>query len=136
MHRKRKIKSGAKDNSLKNIAIKTAIGSAVNLVSFFVLLALAAFVLWKNDADTESFKYIVVSLGAVSGFAGGFVAVRPVRKNGLAFGAMSALVPCAVTILLSALIAKSSLSAAGWIFIAMNIAFSAAGGIVAVNKRK
>ncbi len=136
MHRKRRTKSKAKDNSLKNIAIKTAIGSAVSLISFFALLTLAAFILWKNDSDTASFKYIVSALGAVSGFVGGFVAVRPVRKNGLVFGVLSALVPCVVIILVSALVAKSSLSAAGWVFLAVNILFSAIGGIVAVNKRK
>lgn len=136
MHKKRRSKSKAKDSSVKNIAIKTAIGSAVSLISFFALVAVAAFVLWKNDSDTASFKYIISVIGALSGFLGGFVAVRPVRKNGIAFGALSALIPCALIILASALIAKGSISAAGWVFIAVNVIFAAVGGIVAVNKRK
>ena len=136
MHKKRRSKSKAKDSSVKNIAIKTAIGSAVSLISFFALVAVAAFVLWKNDSDTASFKYIISVIGALSGFLGGFVAVRPVRKNGIAFGALSALIPCALIILASALIAKGSISAAGWVFIAVNVIFAVVGGIVAVNKRK
>lgn len=136
MHKKRRTKAKAKDSSFKNIVKKTAIGSVVSLLSFFALTALAALILWKNDSDTASFKYIISAIGAVSGFLGGFIAVRPVRKNGIAFGALSALVPCVFILAVSALLAKSSVSVAGWIFIAVNILFSAIGGIVAVNKRK
>lgn len=136
MHKKRKTKSKVQNTTAKNIAIKTAIGSGVSLVVFFLLALLAGFVLWKNDADTNSFKYIIFALSAVSGFIGGFVAVRPIRKNGIAFGALSSVVPCAIIILISVLIAKSSVSVTGWIFIALYILFSAIGGIVAVNKRK
>lgn len=136
MHKKRRTKAKAKDSSLKNIAKKTAIGSVASLLSFFALMALAALILWKNDSDTASFKYIVSAIGAVSGFLGGFIAVRPVRKNGIAFGALSALVPCVLILAVSALLTKSPISIAGWIFIAVNILFSAIGGIVAVNKRK
>ena len=117
MHKKRRTKSKSQNDSLKNIAIKTAIGSAVSLVAFFALAMLATLILWKNDSDTASFKYIISAIGAVSGFLGGFVAVRPIRKNGIAFGALSAIVPSAVIILAAVLIAKSSLSAAGWVFL-------------------
>lgn len=136
MHKKRRTKTKVKDSSLKNIAKKTAIGSVASLLSFFALTALAALILWKNDSDTASFKYIISAIGAVSGFLGGFIAVRPVRKNGIAFGALSALVPCVLILAVSALLTKSPISIAGWIFIAVNILFSAIGGIVAVNKRK
>lgn len=136
MHKKRKTKSKVQNTTAKNIVIKTAIGSGVSLVVFFLLALLAGFVLWKNDADINSFKYVIFALSAVSGFIGGFVAVRPVRKNGIAFGALSSVVPCAIIILISVLIAKSSVSVTGWIFIALYILFSAIGGIVAVNKRK
>lgn len=136
MRKKRKTKSKVQNITAKNIVIKTAIGSGVSLVVFFLLALLAGFVLWKNDADTTSFKYVIFALSAVSGFIGGFVAVRPVRKNGIAFGALSSVVPCAVIILASVLVAKSSVSVTGWIFIALYILFSAIGGIVAVNKRK
>ena len=136
MRKKRKTKSKVQNTTAKNIVIKTAIGSGVSLVVFFLLALLAGFVLWKNDADINSFKYVIFALSVVSGFIGGFVAVRPVRKNGIAFGALSSVVPCAVIILASVLIAKSSVAITGWIFIALYILFSAIGGIVAVNKRK
>lgn len=136
MRKKRKTKSKVQNTTAKNIVIKTAIGSGVSLVVFFLLALLAGFVLWKNDADINYFKYVIFALSAVSGFIGGFVAVRPVRKNGIAFGALSSVVPCAVIILASVLVAKSSVSVTGWIFIALYILFSAIGGIVAVNKRK
>lgn len=138
MKKKRRSKSKPKpqNSSVKNMILKTLIGSAVSMVVFVVLALIAAFILWKNDADVPSFKYIISVLGAVAGLVGGFVAVRPVRKNGIAFGALSALLPCAVIITAAVLIAKTSLSLAGWIFVAVYIVFSAVGGIIAVNKRR
>ena len=136
MHKKRRTKSKAQNNTAKNIAIRTLIGSGVSLIVFFLLALLAGFILWKNDVDTASFKYVILAMSVVSGFVGGFVAVRPIRKNGIAFGALSSVVACAVIILVSVLLTKNAVSITGWIFIALYIMFSAIGGIVAVNKRK
>lgn len=121
---------------IKTVAIKALIGSAVGLVLFFALTALASFALWKADADSEVFKYIMLIIGAVAGFVGGFVAVRPTRKNGIAVGALSALPTYLAVILTSTLVSKSGVGVIGWVFLAVLVLFSAIGGIVAVNKRK
>lgn len=136
MHKKKRTKAKSPNNSLKNSVLKTVIGSAVGTGVFFILALAAAFVLWKKDADTAVFKYVIFTVAALSGFAGGFAAVRPVREKGMVFGALSAILPCVAVSVVSMLISKSGLGVAGWIFIALNIVFSAIGGIVAVNKRK
>ncbi len=137
MQKKRRSKPKAQASSdIKTMAVKALIGSAVALVMFFALTALASFIMWKKDADTEIFKYIMLALGALAGFVGGFVAVRPVRKNGIAVGALSALPPYFVIILVSTLVAKSGVGIIGWILLGIMILFAAVGGIVAVNKRK
>ena len=59
MHKKRKTKSKVQNTTAKNIAIKTAIGSGVSLVVFFLLALLAGFVFWKNDADINAVKYVI-----------------------------------------------------------------------------
>lgn len=136
MRKKKRTKATAQNKSLKNYVLKTVTGSAVGIGVFFLLALAAAFVLWKKDADTSAFKYVIFAVAAVSGFTGGFAAVRPVRENGMILGALSAILPCVAVSAVSMLIAKSGIGAAGWIFIALNIIFSAIGGIVAVNKRK
>lgn len=123
-------------NDLKTVIIKTLTGSLVGLVIFFLLTAAATAVLWKTDADSEIYKYILLSVGAVSAFICGFVAVRPVRKNGIVFGALSVLPVYLITIIVSMLISKSGVGLFGWILLGIQLLLAAVGGIIAVNKRK
>lgn len=135
MPKKRRSKPQTADG-IKTVIIKALIGSLVGLVVFFLLTALAAFILWKTDADGVIFKYIMLLVGAVSGLVGGFTAVRPTRKNGIAVGALSAL-PCyLIEILVSVLVAKNGIGTIGWILMIIQLVLSAVGGIIAVNKRK
>lgn len=135
MPKKRRSKPQS-DNNIKTAAIKALIGSLVGLVTFFILTVIAAFVMWKTDADSSIYKYIMLLTGAVSGLTGGFTAVRPTRKNGVAVGALSALPAYLVIISVSLLVAKSELGIIGWILLAVELLFSAIGGIIAVNKRR
>ncbi len=137
MQKKRRSKPKTQSGGdIKTTAIKALTGSAVSLILFFALTALMSLILWKKDSDTEIFKYVMLAVGAVSGFIGGFAAVRPTRKNGIAVGALSALPPYFIIILVSALIAENGVSLIGWLLLGVMILFSAVGGIIAVNKRK
>ena len=123
-------------NDMKAMVIKTLTGSLVGLAVFFLLAAAAAAVLLKTDADGEIYKYILLSVGAVAAFICGFAAVRPVRKNGIVFGALSVLPMYLVIILASILISKSGIGLIGWVLLGVQLLFAAIGGIIAVNKRK
>lgn len=136
MQKKRRTKASAAVNDTKNIIIKILIGSGVGIAVFFALTVLAAFILLKNDSDMNIYKYIILLTGAVSGFLSGFVAVRPMRKNGIAFGAVSALPVYLVAIIVSIILSRSGIGLIGWILLALMVIFSAVGGVVAVNKRK
>lgn len=136
MQKKKRAKATASVNDTKNIIIKILIGSGVGAVAFFALTALSAVILLKNDSDLPVYKYIMLLTGAVSGFLSGFVAVRPLRKNGIAFGSVSALPIYLIAVIVSVLIARSGIGLIGWILFAVMVLFAAAGGIVAVNKRK
>lgn len=133
---KRKKKSASQSNTVRNTAMKILIGSVVGMVVFFVLSLLASLILWKNDSAPSAYGYVIIAIGALAGFVGGFTAVRPTRKNGIASGMLSAVLPCSVIFLTSVLIARGGVSVYGWIFLAVYILVSAVGGIVAVNKRK
>lgn len=136
MQKKKRTKASATVNDTKNIIIKILIGSGVGTAVFFALTALSAFILLQNDSDTPIYKYIMLLAGAISGFLSGFVAVRPLRKNGLAFGSVSALPVYLIAVLVSVLIARSGIGLIGWILLAVMVVFASVGGIVAVNKRK
>lgn len=136
MQKKKRTKASAAVNDTKNIIIKILIGSGVGTAVFFLLTALSAFILLQNDSDTPIYKYIMLLAGAFSGFLSGFVAVRPLRKNGLAFGSVSALPVYLIAVLVSVLIARSGIGLIGWILFAVMVVFASVGGIVAVNKRK
>lgn len=135
MPKKRRTKPQA-GTDIKTVIIKTLIGSLVGVVLFFAFTALASLILWKTDADESIYKFISLLIGAVAAFAGGFVAVRPTRKNGIVFGSLSALPVYLLEILASVLVSKSGIGLIGWILLAVQILFAALGGIIAVNKRK
>lgn len=136
MQKKKRTKASSAVNDTKNIIIKILIGSGVGTVVFFGLTALAAFILLKNDSDTTIYKYIMLLVGAISGFLSGFIAVRPLRKNGIAFGSVSALPVYLIAVLVSVLMARSGIGIIGWILLPVMVVFASIGGIVAVNKRK
>ncbi|MBR3835545.1 MAG: TIGR04086 family membrane protein [Clostridia bacterium] len=134
MSEKRQIKPQM--NDIRNVIIKALVGALTGVVLFFVMSAVAAFALWKTDSNSGMYQYILLAIGAVSALVCGFVAVRPVRKNGIAVGALSVLPAYLVTILVSILVSKSGVGLFGWILLAVQVVFSAIGGIIAVNKRK
>lgn len=136
MQKKKRTKASSAVNDTKNIIIKILIGSGVGTVVFLGLTALAAFILLKNDSDTTIYKYIMLLVGAISGFLSGFIAVRPLRKNGIAFGSVSALPVYLIAVLVSVLMARSGIGIIGWILLPVMVVFASIGGIVAVNKRK
>jgi putative membrane protein (TIGR04086 family) len=136
MQKKKRTKASSAVNDTKNIIIKILIGSGVGTLVFFGLTALAAFILLKNDSDTTIYKYIMLLVGAISGFLSGFIAVRPLRKNGIAFGSVSALPVYLIAVLVSVLMARSGIGIIGWILLPVMVVFASIGGIVAVNKRK
>lgn len=123
-------------SDIKTVAVKALIGSLVGVILFFALTALASFILWKTDSDESIYKFVLLLIGAVASFTGGFVAVRPTRKNGIAVGALSALPVYLIEILASVLVSKSGIGVIGWIMLAVQILVAAIGGIIAVNKRK
>ena len=72
---------------------------------------------------------------AVSGFIGGFFAVKPTRRNGIVIGALSAVPAFMLIFLVTSIISHTVISATGWIAAAITVIFSAVGGIICSNKR-
>ena len=136
MQKKKRSKASVSVNDTKNIIIKILIGSGAGIVTFFILTALSAFLLLKNDSDMNIYKYIIILIGAVSGVITGFIAVRPLRKNGIALGAVSALPVYLTAVTVSIILSRTGIGLIGWILLAVTAVFAAVGGVIAVNKRK
>lgn len=122
--------------SIRTEVVRVLIGSLTGIAVYFVLTAVASLILWKADTDESLYKFIMLLVGAAAAFAGGFVAVRPVRKNGIIVGALSVLPVYAVELVVSLLVSKSGIGVIGWILLAIQLTVAAVGGIIAVNKRK
>lgn len=122
--------------SIRAEAVRVLVGSLTGIAVYFALTAVASLILWKADTDEGLYKFIILLIGAAAAFAGGFVAVRPVRKNGIIVGALSVLPVYAVELVVSLLVSKSGIGVIGWILLALQLAAAAVGGIIAVNKRK
>ena len=113
--------------------IKILIGSLTGGVLFFILVAFAAAAALKSGFSSSLYMPLGIVLGALSAFAGGFIAVRPIKQRGAPYGALTGILQaliCAVVLFVA-----NGYKAGNGIFIlsAVMILCSALGGIAAVN---
>lgn len=128
-----KQRNAKKDESSKSFITKIAVGTAVSVIMYFVLIALYAAASFKSGASSSMYMPVGIVMGVISGFAGGFAAVRPIRQKGAIYGALCGF---ASAILCSAALFIINGNKAGngiFILIAAMIFGGAAGGISAVN---
>lgn len=134
MARSKKRARGEKQDAfpLKNILIGAAAGTAL----FMLMLLAACAVILKADVSAGLYSVIGLAAGALSALAGGFTAVRPLRRNGIPFGALTGIIQAiAVSVVI---FAANSASAGTKLFLLMGLTvlFAVAGGIAAVNLKK
>lgn len=115
--------------------IKCIIGAIFGTAVFFILLALFSLLCLKKDIAPETYKPVVFACGIVSGMLCGYISVKPIKKRGIVFGAVSALPMMSGISVFAVLFSKNGLTISGWIFALMIIISSAIGGIVAANKK-
>lgn len=135
MPKSKSIAAKTGETDFKNIVIKILIGSLLNIIFYFILTSFASLICLKADIDSGIYKYIIFVISAVCGIIGGYRAVRPIRKNGLIFGAVSALPAFLIIFLVSSIISHTGISLSGWIAAIIMTVFSAVGGILSVNRR-
>lgn len=125
-------RSGNESNSsgINRILISSAIGS----VMFFAFISIFSFLALKSDVFSQSL-YMPLGLfcGALSSFVSGFIAVRPVRKNGFSTGAISGFAQALICSAAVFFINGNNAGTGIFILMAVMISLSAIGGISAVN---
>lgn len=125
--------SRSSDNTSLNIN-KILIGSIIGLILFFAFISLFSLLALRTDAFSQS-TYMPLGLfaGAVSSFLCGFITVKPIKKNGALFGALSALIQGVICSVVMFFVNGSKSGIGTLIFVAVAVVSGAAGGISAVN---
>ena len=117
-------------SGINRIMISSVIGS----VMFFALISLFSVLALKSDVlSRDLYMPLGLFCGAVSSFVCGFIAVRPVRINGFATGAISGFSQAVICSAAVFFINGNNAGAGIFILMAVMIAVSSIGGISAVN---
>ena len=131
-----KKRQSQEDKGIKYIITKLLLGSALGIAVFFMLLSVASLFVLKNSVDSKIFPIISLFIAAISSFFSSFVAVRPIRKNGILMGICASL-PLIITICIAVFFESGG--NIGVITVVMTVSMiicAAIGGIIAVNKKK
>ncbi len=130
--RKQSNKKLSPENKNINTFISTLIFSLIVYCVVFIIISLIGLAV---DISSALDYYISLASFAVSSFASGFFAGAKLRKNGLLCGAIFTL-PANLIIVLLSLISNGFVADINLIITALVLVFaSAAGGVLAVNKR-
>lgn len=124
------------ENASSVLAKRILIGAAVTAGLFFVVLCVVSFAALKSDMSEGIYGTAGRVIAIISGFAGGFVSVLPVRRKGLVTGAACGALG-AVPVMMAVFFAntKSSLLSVLVLFLIFAVAASI-GGIAAANIKK
>ena len=125
-------RSRREDNKSSPIS-KIMIGAVLGTVLYFVVLALFALFALKSNAGTSSYMPVGMALGALTAFAGGFAAVKPLKQKGAVFGAVTGLVQALMCSIILFIVNKAVAGTGIFILMALITVAAAGGGIAAVN---
>lgn len=105
-------------------------------VLFFVIIALGTLLFLKNSTGSSAYLPFSIGGGAVCGFICGFITGKMIKSKGLFYGALSGFIQ---SLIISFAIFVMNKGVAGngiFILIAVTVAVSSIGGIIAVNLKK
>ncbi len=130
--KKRNDKTGAEKLIIKSVLI----GSAAGIVSFFALTCVLTLLAYTQDLEESYYTALIFFASGFSAFTGGFIAVSPLRRNGLVMGLLSVLPMFFFIAGVAGVVSRSGIGILGWIALVIMLTMGALGGIVAANKRK
>lgn len=128
-------KKARREEQAASPAVKIAVGAVTGAALFFAFTAIFALAALKSGIGSGAYFPVGLIIALFSGLAAGFAAAKPIKRSGLAFGALAGL--CAS--LLCAAVCALLCSGAGMRLLALvgSMAVGGAlGGVAAVNIRK
>ena len=106
-------------------------GSAV----YFLITALIAVIIYKNNLNHSAYGIFILIPAAISGFICGYLAVLPVKKNGFIIGLISALPLFFIVAAVSVFLSKATISITGWTSLGAMLVCAGTAGILSANKK-
>ena len=131
---KKRKRTQENDSIVKSTVKKTATGTAVGALVFFVLLLLSAIITVKAQLSSSMQNILPFISVALSCFLGAYVTGRLIRKNGLAYGAVTSLAESLV-ICVVLLVVNREVGLRTLIMFAVSLISGMTGGVTAVNKK-
>lgn len=117
--------------ALFSIAAGSSAGTAVFAASAFLI----SYILYRQNAGSETFGIFILIPAALSGFTSGFISAAVMRSNGMMIGFLSALPVFFVFAAAAVFISKGSIALTGWTALGVITVCAAAAGILSVNKK-
>ncbi len=112
------------------------IGSGIGIVTFFAFTALFALLAYTQDMEEKYYTAFLLFSAGISAFCSGFIAVLPIKRNGLFMGMLSTLPMYFFIVGVASVISRTGIGLYGWISLGIMLIFSGLGGIISANKRK
>lgn len=112
------------------------IPSAASSVLYFILLAVGALFFLKNSVSSSAYLPFSIGTGAACGFICGFITGKMIKSKGLFYGALSGFIQSLIISLAIFVMNKGVAGNGIFILIAVTVAVSSIGGIIAVNLKK
>ncbi len=100
---------------------------------FFAALALFALFALNSEVNSSFYMPAGMVFGALTSMSGGFIAVRPLKKNGAAYGALAGGAQSLLCALILFIANKAVAGTGIFIFMAVVVVGGISGGIIAVN---
>ncbi|MCL2106030.1 MAG: TIGR04086 family membrane protein [Oscillospiraceae bacterium] len=118
-----------------SLARRILVSAGMGTVFFFLLLLPAALLCQRLDIAMEQLPLVGIPLAALAAAVSGYAMVRPIRRQGLALGALAAATLYVVLLLLSWLAARRPLGPGAVILLLAALLGGALGGVAAANRR-
>ncbi|MDD6490213.1 MAG: TIGR04086 family membrane protein [Clostridia bacterium] len=114
-----------------------AVGTVVGFVICMLILLLITFMLVKIQKFPETLVVpLAIFTACIGAFSGGYFSARVKKNNGLAMGAVCALVIFVLLLLISSVFAEDIFSAVSLLRMGAMLISGAIGGVLGVNKRR
>lgn len=128
-----KSKSSRREDKADAPFVKIIIGAVAASILYFVVLAVFATLALNSGMSASSYMPAGMAAGAITGFAGGFISVRPVKEKGALYGLITGVLQAVICS--AVLFVVNGASAGNGIFIlcALTVVGAVLGGIAAVN---
>lgn len=126
-------KPSRRDNKDETPIMKIIIGSILATVMYFAVIAVYAAFALNSVMSVSTYMPAGMIVGAITGFLGGFVSVRPLKEKGLLYGLISGAIQAIICSVVLFIVNGGTAGNGIFILCALIVLFSVLGGISAVN---